>query len=75
MRYIQYYNNGAVSGKLIEACSDRAVVIVDGRLKLDHVTVIAQCTNGHNRPQYDAFAIFEGDSFLRSKRVTDITKL
>lgn len=75
MRYIQYFEPSAMDNtKLIEACGDRAVLIIDGRYRISRCIEEAIINNGHRRPKYDAFQIFEGASILRSKPVTDIIK-
>ena len=75
MRYIQYFEPSARDNtKLIEACSDRAIIIIDGRYRISRCIEEAIINNGHRRPKYDAFQIFEGASILRAKPVTDIIK-
>ena len=65
MRYIQFYQWGALSGLLIPACGDRSVIILDGRERLEtgHKTAIIE---GQKRG-YPGFNIWEGESFTRSK--------
>lgn len=69
MIYAQFYHYG-LSGNLTEACGDRAVVIIDARLRKATVGEIAaeEC----KRRGYDAWAIFKGESFTNSVRVSEI---
>ena len=73
MRYIQYFETH--NNKLVEACGDRAIVIIDGRYRISRCHEEAIEMNGFRRPKYDAYQIWEGESLLRSKPVTDIFKL
>lgn len=75
MYYVQYFEKGMVTGKLIEACGDRAVFILDGRNNLKTMINDAIRFNGYRRPVYKAFQIFKGQSFTRSKPITDIISL
>lgn len=72
MRYVQYMEQSADGLKLIETCGDRGVVILDQRNTLEHSIQDAACFNGHRRPLYPAFRIFEGESLMRAKPVTGI---
>lgn len=65
MRYIQFYTWGAVSKRLIPACGDRAVIIVDGREHLSKAHAIA-LEEGQKRG-YPGFNIWEGESLIRSR--------
>lgn len=69
MIYAQFYHYG-LTGDLVEACGDRAVVIIDARLKPRTVGEIAadEC----KKRGYVAWAIFKGESFTNSVRVSDI---
>jgi len=73
MRFVQYFQFH--KNKLIEACGDRAIVILDGRFRISRCHEEARELNGFRRPHYDAYQIWEGESLLRSKPVTDIFKL
>jgi len=72
MRYVQYYHKQG--DKLVEACGDRAVVILDGRNTIETSKQDAVKFNGYRRPRYDGFQIWEGDTFTRSKPITNIIK-
>ena len=69
MIYAQFYHYN-LSGNLVEACGDRSVVIIDARLKPATVGEIAadEC----KKRGYVAWAIFKGESFTNSVRVSHI---
>lgn len=69
MIYAQFYHYG-LYGNLVEACGDRSVVIIDARLRNATVGKIAakEC----KKRGYDAWAIFKGESFTNSVRVSEI---
>jgi len=69
MIYAQFYHYG-LSGNLVEACGDRSVVIIDARLKSRTIGEIAakEC----KKRGYIAWAIFKGESFTNSVRVSEI---
>lgn len=69
MIYAQFYHYG-LDGNLVEACGDRAVVILDARFKPVANGDIA--TNECKKRGYDAWAIFKGESFTNSARVSHI---
>lgn len=69
MIYAQFYHYG-LDGNLVEACGDRAVVILDARFKPVANGDIA--TNECKKRGYDAWAIFKGESFTNSVRVSHI---
>lgn len=69
MIYAQFYHYD-LSGNLVEACGDRAVVILDARFKPVANGDIA--TNECKKRGYDAWAIFKGGSFTNSVRVSHI---
>ncbi len=75
MYYIQYYHKAVNSDKLIEACGDRSVVILDGRCNIETMNYDAIHFNGLRRPHYDGYAILKGETFTRSTQLTDIMKL
>jgi len=68
MIYAQFYHYG-LTGDLVEACGDRAVVIIDARLKPRTVGEIAadEC----KKRGYVAWAIFRGQSFTNSHPLSD----
>lgn len=69
MIYAQFYHYD-LSGNLTEACGDRAVVIIDARLRKATVGEIAaeEC----EKRGYNAWAIFRGPSLMTSDRVSEI---
>ena len=69
MIYAQFYHYG-LSGNLVEACGDRAVVIIDARLKPRTIGELAaeEC----KKRGYISWAIFKGESFTNSVRVSHI---
>jgi hypothetical protein len=69
MIYAQFYHYG-LSGNLVEACGDRSVVIIDARLKPRTIGEIAadEC----KKRGYVAWAIFKGESFTNSVRVSNV---
>lgn len=69
MIYAQFYHYD-LSGNLAEACGDRSVVIIDARLKPRTIGEIAadEC----KKRGYVAWAIFKGESFTNSVRVSHI---
>lgn len=75
MVYVQYFDKSAISEKLIPACGDRAVFILDGRNGLWTMIDDAIKANGVRRPVYKAFQIWKGESFSKSKPITKIFKL
>jgi hypothetical protein len=70
MLYAQFYQFGVISGALIEACSDRAVVIYDGRLRL--ADVLADAKVEAAKRGYVAMALFKGRSFNDARRISEI---
>lgn len=75
MYYVQYYNKGLKLNVFIEACGDRAVVILDGRNSISTMHEDAYKFNGKHRPNYQAYRIFKGSSFLNSQPITNIIPL
>jgi hypothetical protein len=69
MRYIQYFERGIVTGKLIESCGSDGVSKLDGRYRISRCIEEAVSRNFKKRP---AFKIMEGETFSRSSPVTDI---
>lgn len=68
MLYAQFYQKSAISDELVEACGDRSVVIIDGRLSNENIGKIAEeCCQQRG---YLAWAIFKGESFTRSNRIS-----
>jgi len=76
MKYwIQYYQEGIVSNKLIEVCGDRGVVQLDGRNSLENMKKDAVKFNGFRRPTFDAYQILRGERLLDAKPVTQVIEL
>ncbi len=74
MVFVQYYHKGAVSGALVAACGDRAVVILDGRNSLSIQELDAARFNGYGRPRYEAYSIHKGRGFNDCKAITPVIK-
>jgi hypothetical protein len=74
MIFVQYYNKSA-DNRFIEACGDRAVVILDGRNNVETWHKDAKKFNGYRRPIYAGYRLFEGSSFLDNQPITDIISL
>lgn len=71
MIYAQFFQKSAIDpSKTIEACGDRSVIIIDGRLSTATIGEIAasECA----KRGYIAWQIFKGDAFTRSKPVSQI---
>ena len=70
MIYAQFYQKSAISNEIIEASGDRSVIIIDGRLSSENIGIIAarEC----EKRKYLAWAIFKGESFTRSKRISQL---
>lgn len=71
MIFAQFFDRSVMSKDLIEACGDRAVVILDGRESTDTHNRIAavECVNRG----YLAYMLCKGDSFTRSSSIGPIT--
>ena len=72
MYYVQYFT--ADNSRLIEACVDRGVVILDGRNSLTTMIEDAKFFNANRRPRYAAFQIRKG-FFSRSRHLTPIMEV
>lgn len=75
MKYYIQYLEYDLAGKLSEPCGDRAVFILDGRNNLQTMHRDAIENNGKRRPFYKAYKIMKGDSFTKSRQITDILYL
>ncbi len=75
MVYIQYFHKGVVSGQDIPACGDRAVVVLDGRQTMQTWHRDAVTANGNRRPTYTAYQLMRGETFTRSKAISNIIPL
>lgn len=70
MKYAQFYQKSAISDKIIEASGDRSVIIYDGRwgnIKIRYDAEIECRERG-----FIAFAIFQGETFSRSRKVSEL---
>lgn len=59
MIYAQFYRRGVLTGNVIEACGDRAVIFLDGRCSKQWMAETAQ--EECQRRGYVAWRIFKGD--------------
>lgn len=76
MKYwVQYYQKGLFSDKLIEVCGDRGIIQLDGRNSLKNVKKDAVKFNGFRRPTFDAYQILQGERLLDVKPVTEVIEL
>ena len=70
MYYAQFWQKSAISEKLVEACGDRAVIILDGRQCMGVMKDLSLYW-GRKRG-YLAYQIHRGESFTRSQPITDV---
>jgi hypothetical protein len=70
MYFAQFYHRGVVTGELIEACGDRAVIVLDGRINYRRMGEVAEheCT----RRGYVAWRVFKGEAFTRCTPVSPL---
>ncbi len=71
MMYVQFYQKSAIDeDKIIEACGDRSVIILDGRnTRFTHNSISeAEC----KKRGYIAWRLFSGDSFSRSSPIDSL---
>ena len=82
MLYAQFYANSPLwdykagnysAPKLIEGCGDRSVIVYDGRLSRDSIMSDAKLEGA--KRGYNAVALFMGDTFTRSSRITEIVNI
>ena len=74
MRYAQFFQKSATTPyRLIEACGDRAVVILDGRelTRSHHAIAREEC----EKRGYLAYQLFKGDGFVRSQPYSPVISL
>jgi hypothetical protein len=74
MKYVRFFQKSATTPyRLIEACGDRAVVILDGRETNRSHSEIAreECA----KRGYLAYQLFKGDGFARSQPYSPVTCL
>lgn len=74
MYYVQYFQRDSKT-MLVEACGDRSVVLLDGRNNLRTMKEDVMRYNGNHRPNYDAYRIYQGDTFTRSHPITELISL
>ena len=55
--------------RLVEACGDRAVIILDGRCQSEHHPVAAKTCQER---RYAAYQIHKGDSLLRTSHSSEV---
>jgi hypothetical protein len=74
MIYGQFYQKSASDPtKLVEACGDRAVIILDGRGSLElNIAFIRQECEARG---YAGFSLYRGDTFTRSFPITSIQRI
>ena len=71
MYFVQYFQPSCINpAKLIEACGDRAVIILDGRNSSQTMLDIAE-SFGRQR-KYNAYQIYKGESFTRAKPMSAV---
>lgn len=74
MLFAQFYQPGAITkDQLFEACGDMAVIIYDARIRRETTMVDAEIEC--KKRGYSAFALFHGETFTRSTRITSIQKI
>lgn len=74
MIYAQFFQQGLgiERGKLVEACGDRSVVIMDGRSPQRHAGwAREECL----KRGYAGWQLFKGESFTRSRPVSEICEV
>lgn len=64
MLYAQFSQKSAISDDIVEACGDRAVIILDARHSMVHNASIAraECI----KRGYKGFTLYRGEAFSRS---------
>jgi hypothetical protein len=70
MRYVQYYIKN--DKEFFQGLGDRSVVILDGRNTIKNSIKDAIKFNSYCRPTYDGFKLYQGESIMRSKPITDL---
>ena len=79
MLYAQFYrkafdyHTSTYSDKLVEACGDRSVIVYDGRMSRDSIMADAKLEGA--KRGFNAVALFKGESFNRSVRITEIVTI
>lgn len=74
MIFVQFFNKSAIDPtQIIEACGDRSVVILDGRVRQDTRESIAHEVGVQRK--FVAYQMYKGDSFTRSRPTGPIVML
>lgn len=68
MYFAQFYQKAVTSDEIIEACGDRAVIVLDGRINYRNMGEVAEAVCKHRG--YVAWKIFRGEAFTRSKPIS-----
>lgn len=70
MIFATFYHKSAISNQLIEACGDRAVIVLDGRNTMSGRIALAkdECA----KRGYLGYVLHCGDTFTRSKPITSL---
>ena len=74
MYFVEYLDYD-MAGELNPPVGDRNIVILDGRKSIRNMKKDAIKLNGQGRQFYPAFKICKGESFIRSKYITEIIYL
>jgi len=71
--YAQFFHKGVMSDELIEACGDRSVIRLDGRMHQIRQEEVAEkeCF----KRGYLAWQLIKGDSLLRATPITKVVPL
>lgn len=73
MLYAQFYQKSAISDEIIEASGDRSVIILDARYALETNKAIAD--EWAKKRNYLGWALFSGETFTRSNRITSVQRI
>lgn len=73
MFYVQFFQRGVMTGKIIEACGDRSVLILDGRQSVNthHDIAADEC----RKRGYVAYQLLKGETFTRSTPDTNVIEI
>lgn len=71
--YAQFFIRGCEFGNIIEACGDRAIVRLDGRMNQLNMETVAE--EECRKRNYVAWQLIRGESLLRAKPFTKIVSL
>jgi hypothetical protein len=71
--YAQFFQKGVMTGNLIEACGDRSIIRLDGRMNQLSMETIAEeeCKNRG----YIAWQLIRGCSLLQAKPITKVSSI